>query len=994
MPGSKRIEADSRMADEREQSSGCWNRPAATQSSTDVVRRRLGGSSSQSGLLRVTSASASPTLLPSESPREGWRSEHLLLREDEGDASSYQGFAPNLLLPSTASPRLTVGETQGSFPLLAVSPSGDSGGSRTKEAHIPLPPGADVPESGSDTALEEDCHEWGVDGEAPEEDESEVEDVDEGVLFWRRMPAGDRLRWAAGRVFRVDTHSVLALPIFFLIAAILTVEVFFYICVRLLIAFTEAVFFHLASLAYWFRSVSLRRVFAAGTPAGKEVSRAALEASARAALAAEKAALEFTGLGVGAPEAAAAAPTAVAAPRALKNGWKLVPGTSPAREQELLGPASWPVFRLFSVPFAFAGRGWEWCRRACGSRWIGGRFRLLRKHEEGRDGDKKGERGEKGARLGSREGGGVACDRERTLRRTSTGSGEEREACPLRSRARLGEGEGAAGEGSKDGAEREERYAAGKQNSALKRQVSLRAEAPEDEPGETLMSHRGKLFKATTYDEYARLALIMDKITGREKWKHELETTLYDYEAVGKRLSILKKARQSGKLSALQEALRGSLRDQMFGVFRERLYSRTYLGTKVQAEEFIDEVCLCLKELRRHVRRRPDEVRRTFQQLQTSWGVTGLILSGGASLGLHHFGVLEVLLKARAEGRNLLPRVIGGCSAGAVVAAWLCTRTDEELLGQGTVEYLVEHWKALSPNSWLFRLWNVLTKGYMCDIDVWKASSKKLFGDLTFLEAYQRTGRVLNISMTRADREESGVQVMNYVTAPNVLIWSAILCSCAFPFLSLPLPLREKSPKGKAVISKVFGCSYFHDGSLSGDIPTEQMREAWAVSYSIVSQVNLHVFPFAGLRTHGEAGIPVHWRGRSSKWRAGFLLSALELFFKEHIRFLLRLIALLDVSPTLRGINAGSLALQSYTGDVTLHPRYISARYLRLLNDTRPSDISWYLQEGRLMAFPKLHLIRNRMRIDRCFEDLAEALEEAAAAFAPAGNTRGVQKVF
>nr|PUA83611.1 phospholipase, patatin family protein [Toxoplasma gondii TgCATBr9] len=332
--------------------------------------------------------------------------------------------------------------------------------------------------------------------------------------------------------------------------------------------------------------------------------------------------------------------------------------------------------------------------------------------------------------------------------------------------------------------------------------------------------------------------------------------------------------------------------------------------------------------------------------------------SGGASLGLHHFGVLEVLLKARAEGRNLLPRVIGGCSAGAVVAAWLCTRTDEELLGQGTVEYLVEHWKALSPNSWLFRLWNVLTKGYMCDIDVWKASSKKLFGDLTFLEAYQRTGRVLNISMTRADREESGVQVMNYVTAPNVLIWSAILCSCAFPFLSLPLPLREKSPKGKAVISKVFGCSYFHDGSLSGDIPTEQMREAWAVSYSIVSQVNLHVFPFAGLRTHGEAGIPVHWRGRSSKWRAGFLLSALELFFKEHIRFLLRLIALLDVSPTLRGINAGSLALQSYTGDVTLHPRYISARYLRLLNDTRPSDISWYLQEGRLMAFPKLHLIR------------------------------------
>ncbi|PHJ15756.1 patatin family protein, partial [Cystoisospora suis] len=255
----------------------------------------------------------------------------------------------------------------------------------------------------------------------------------------------------------------------------------------------------------------------------------------------------------------------------------------------------------------------------------------------------------------------------------------------------------------------------------------------------------------------------------------------------------------------------------------------------------------------------------------------------GAALGLHHFGVVDVLLRTRANSHNLLPRVIGGCSAGAVVAAWLCTRTDEELLQQGTVEYLVEHWKALSPNSWIRRLWNVFTKGYMCDMDVWKAAAKKLFGDLTFLEAYQRTGRILNISMTRADRDEQGLQVMNYVNAPNVLIWSALLCSCAFPFLSLPMPLREKNAKGEAGISKIFGCSYFHDGSLSGDIPTEQMREEWSVSYAIVSQVNIHVFPFAGLRTHGEAGMPVHWRGKSSRWRAGFLLSALELLLKEHI---------------------------------------------------------------------------------------------------------------
>lgn len=39
-----------------------------------------------------------------------------------------------------------------------------------------------------------------------------------------------------------------------------------------------------------------------------------------------------------------------------------------------------------------------------------------------------------------------------------------------------------------------------------------------------------------------------------------------------------------------------------------------------------------------------------------------------------HFGVVRALLDA-----NLLPRVITGTSAGAIIAAFLCTRTDEEL---------------------------------------------------------------------------------------------------------------------------------------------------------------------------------------------------------------------------------------------------------------------------------------------------------------------------
>ncbi|CDJ57249.1 patatin-like phospholipase domain-containing protein, putative [Eimeria maxima] len=128
------------------------------------------------------------------------------------------------------------------------------------------------------------------------------------------------------------------------------------------------------------------------------------------------------------------------------------------------------------------------------------------------------------------------------------------------------------------------------------------------------------------------------------------------------------------------------------------------------------------------------------------------------------------------------------------------------------------------------------------------------------------------------------------------------------------------------------------------------------------------------MRAHGEAGRPVSWRGAGGKWRGGFILSGLELFLKEHLRFLLRLIALLNVSPTLRGINARALAFQPYSGDVTVSPRKLNWRHLRLMNDQSLDDVAWYVQEGRLMAFPKLHLISNRIRIEKAIDRLVAAV--------------------
>ncbi len=56
------------------------------------------------------------------------------------------------------------------------------------------------------------------------------------------------------------------------------------------------------------------------------------------------------------------------------------------------------------------------------------------------------------------------------------------------------------------------------------------------------------------------------------------------------------------------------------------------------------------------------------------YGRTALCLSGGATFGYYHFGVIKALLD-----QNRLPRVIAGTSAGSLIAAFVCVRTDEEL---------------------------------------------------------------------------------------------------------------------------------------------------------------------------------------------------------------------------------------------------------------------------------------------------------------------------
>jgi len=158
------------------------------------------------------------------------------------------------------------------------------------------------------------------------------------------------------------------------------------------------------------------------------------------------------------------------------------------------------------------------------------------------------------------------------------------------------------------------------------------------------------------------------------------------------------------------------------------------------------------------------------------------VLQGGAIFGLCHLGVVKALFS-----RGILPRIITGTATGALIAALVGIHTEDELprflsgesidlsaFGGRSDRNATENGH---PGSW----WATLTRrtkrwlreGYFLDVTVLEECVRANVGDLTFEEAYNRTKRVLNITV--ATTGKGGVpNLLNYLTAPNVVSFPII----------------------------------------------------------------------------------------------------------------------------------------------------------------------------------------------------------------------------
>jgi TAG lipase/lysophosphatidylethanolamine acyltransferase len=234
--------------------------------------------------------------------------------------------------------------------------------------------------------------------------------------------------------------------------------------------------------------------------------------------------------------------------------------------------------------------------------------------------------------------------------------------------------------------------------------------------------------------------------------------------------------------------IRSGLLRNLGGILDSRLYTKSVLGTKDVIEEYLEEVCLTLDCLLADTKANPHTQRELFVEVSQSFGHTALLLHGGATFGLYHLGVVKALFE---EG--LLPKVISGSSVGALIAALVCIHTNDELPSlfvPGGID-LQAFASKNSTGSIRRKITRLLTKGYLLDVKVLEDCVQSNLGDITFLEAFEKTGMILNIVVSSSKNEIP--RVLNYLTSPNVVCCSNVVdskCSCCFCFHDWSLFIR------------------------------------------------------------------------------------------------------------------------------------------------------------------------------------------------------------
>jgi len=459
---------------------------------------------------------------------------------------------------------------------------------------------------------------------------------------------------------------------------------------------------------------------------------------------------------------------------------------------------------------------------------------------------------------------------------------------------------------------------------------------------------------AESYAEWRAAAIAHDKKSGVLRWKTSDESKHFDYVSIRRRLKRLRRLRRAkdnaGVLFALNEGIHGNID----GMGRRALYGKAKFGTKKLIVDYVDEVVSALNMLASD---KADDIPLDdridfFRRAQHCYGCSAFMMSGAGSLLFFHIGVAKAMW---LEG--VLPDILSGSSGGAIVGGLVSTQSDETLEDIFEPENLVHE---IERDQGLLRHMNAL-KPEVAKADDVRAVLERTIPDLTFQEAFERTGRHLNVSIAAAEKHQTS-RLLNSITTPNVYVREAILASAAVPGFFPPVALAAKNDKGER--QAYLPSRKWVDGSVSDDLPAKRLSRIYGVNHFIVSQVNPHVFPFVS-DSRRDTGILSTAKGLAGRTAREWLNAGATLFEKP-----------LSWNPTVNRLATVGLSVinQDYVGDINILPDKRLFNPLKLLSHRSIDEIIGLITMGERATWPKIEMIRIQTKIshtlDRILLDL------------------------
>ena len=504
------------------------------------------------------------------------------------------------------------------------------------------------------------------------------------------------------------------------------------------------------------------------------------------------------------------------------------------------------------------------------------------------------------------------------------------------------------------------------------------------------------LNNAESFDDWETSAVQLDDLLSTDLWRQNAASKYYDYRLLNDRRRAIIKSREEEDILNLVNLLRSGLVRNLGNITTPKLFNRAYAGTKLLIEEYVTQVALAIQ----YVTALP-----TSQSYESGWtsqakldllhdtrqafGRSNLVLQGGSIFGLCHLGVIKAL-----HLRGLLPRIITGTATGALIAALVGIHTEDELLdflnGDGIdltafahpnesinneKEGLLAKHRTGKVQTLLRRLTRLLHSGYFFDVNVLEECVRANVGDLTFEEAYARTKRVLNITIATSGRSGTP-NLLNYLTAPNVLIWSAAVASSAsIPPLYSPITILCKDETGAIVpwmspsMSKSNQSPYsrpYHQQNhihySDRDSPLSRVAELFNVNHFIVSQARPYIAPFLSADLQ-QPSSPHQAR------RQGLTAPLTRLLMSEiHHR-----LQQMDTLGLLPSAVRRLLIDETVPGaSITLVPELHSTDLWKLLETPTREGVEYWILKGERSVWPAVSTLKVRcaieVELDRCYQ--------------------------